>query len=77
MGGHMRTSITRAATAFLVCVSLSSPAYAYLDPATGSILVQAVIGVVASWMLYSKMFAAKAKSYVVRLFQGDTSKSGK
>ena len=31
----------------LVMASLSAPAYAYLDPATGSIILQAVIGGVA------------------------------
>lgn len=52
---------------FALLVSVSSPAYAYLDPATGSIMIQAVIGAVASWVMYSKLFAAKARAFFVRL----------
>jgi hypothetical protein len=52
---------------FATYVTFSAPAYAYLDPATGSILIQAVIGVVATWIMYSKMYAAKAKSLVSKL----------
>jgi hypothetical protein len=52
---------------FGVYVALSSPAYAYLDPATGSIAIQALIGAVATWIMYSKMFAAKAKTFFVNL----------
>jgi hypothetical protein len=66
----MMKSIARIAFAFAVPASLSSPAYAYLDPATGSIILQAMIGVVASWIMYSKMFAAKTKSFLARLIKG-------
>ncbi len=52
---------------FAMLVSVSSPAYAYLDPATGSIMIQALIGAVASWVMYSKLFAAKARAFFVRL----------
>lgn len=52
---------------FAVLVSVSSPAYAYLDPATGSIMIQALIGAVASWVMYSKLFAAKARAFLLRL----------
>ena len=31
-----------------VCLSITSPAYAYLDPGTGSMLLSAVIGVAAA-----------------------------
>ena len=56
----------RFAALFAVYVSLASPAFAYLDPATGSIALQALIGAVATWVMYSKMFAAKVKSYFRR-----------
>lgn len=62
----MENRIARAALLFVVYASLSSPALAYLDPATGSIMIQAVIGAVATWIMYSKMFAAKVRSYFVR-----------
>jgi len=62
----MNARIFRATTLFAVYAALSSPAYAYLDPATGSIIIQAVIGAVATWVMYSKMFAAKVRSYFVK-----------
>ena len=40
----------------LAFLSIASPAYAYLDPGTGSMLVSAVIGVVAAVGLALKMF---------------------
>ena len=58
--------VSRALILFAVYASLTSPAYAYLDPATGSIALQALIGAVATWVMYSKMFAAKVKSYFRR-----------
>jgi hypothetical protein len=57
----------RFAALFGIYVTFAAPAYAYLDPATGSIAIQAMIGAVATWVMYSKMFAAKAKSFVARL----------
>lgn len=66
----MNKSLARFAILFGVFASLCSPAYAYLDPATGSIMVQALIGAVATWVMYSKMFAAKAKSFFLRLGKG-------
>ena len=37
-------------------LSIASPAYAYLDPGTGSMLVSAVLGVAAALALAVKMF---------------------
>jgi hypothetical protein len=39
-----------------VCLSITSPAYAYLDPGTGSMLLSAVIGVAAAVSLAVRMF---------------------
>ena len=66
----MNKSITRLAILFAVYASLSSPAYAYLDPATGSIAIQAMIGAVATWIMYSKLFAKRAKDFLSRLAKG-------
>lgn len=46
--------------------SLSSPAYAYLDAATGSIILQAVIGAVATGMLFARLYIAKIKAFFSR-----------
>ena len=70
VGAGMKKSITRLAILFGVYASLSTPAYAYLDPATGSIAIQALIGAVATWIMYSKMFARKAKDFLARLAKG-------
>lgn len=66
----MKKSIARLAILFAVYASLSTPAYAYLDPATGSIAIQAMIGAVATWIMYSKLFARKAKEFLSRLARG-------
>ena len=47
-------------------LSLASPAQAYLDPGTGSMIISAVIGVVAALGLGLKMFWYR----VVALFRG-------
>ena len=62
----LKSSFFRPLVLFVVYSSLTSPAYAYLDPATGSIALQALIGAVATWVMYSKMFAAKVKGFFSR-----------
>lgn len=52
---------------FGVYASLSSPAFAYLDGATGSIILQALIGAVTTWIVYYRMFTARAKAFVARI----------
>ena len=70
----MNNRIFRMGALFGVYVSLSSPAMAYLDGATASILLQATIGAVATWMMYSRLYAAKAKAFLFRL-TGKTAKT--
>lgn len=55
--------MTMASAGFIFVLSTSN-AYAYLDPGTGSILLQGLIGAVASGMFVAKMYWAKLKSYV-------------
>jgi hypothetical protein len=42
--------------ALVACLLIASPAHAYLDPGTGSMLVSALIGVAAAVALALKMF---------------------
>lgn len=63
----MLNRVIRSAGLFVAYVTMSSPAHAYLDPATGSIMIQALIGVVASWALYSRTFAAKVRAALGRI----------
>jgi hypothetical protein len=44
------------ALALLALLALASPAQAYLDPGTGSMIVSAVIGAIAAMALALKMF---------------------
>jgi hypothetical protein len=40
----------------VACLSITSPAHAYLDPGTGSMLLSAIIGVAAAVGLALKLF---------------------
>jgi hypothetical protein len=62
-----KTSGSRLAAIFLVFVALDSPAFAYLDGATGSIILQAMIGLVASWMVYFRVFKERAQAYLGKI----------
>jgi len=42
--------------ALVACLSITSPAHAYLDPGTGSMLLSAIIGVAAAVGLALKLF---------------------
>ena len=53
----------RPAALFAIYASFSAPAHAYLDPATGSIIVQAIIGAVATWLLYTRAFMAQVRAF--------------
>jgi NADH:ubiquinone oxidoreductase subunit K len=48
--------LSRIALVLAACLLMASPAYAYLDPGTGSMLVSALIGVAAAVGLALKMF---------------------
>jgi hypothetical protein len=66
----MKVAFVRPLAAFCILATVSSPAYAYLDPATGSIIVQSVIAAVASWVAYSKLFAARTREFFGRFGRG-------
>jgi hypothetical protein len=54
-----------AATA-LVLLTLSPPAFAYLDPSTGSMVVSAIVGIFASIALAVKTYWYKVKGFFRR-----------
>ena len=62
----MNRSVVKPLALFALLISISSPAYAYLDPATGSIIVQSVIAAVASWVTYSKLYASRFREFLAR-----------
>jgi hypothetical protein len=55
--------ILRIALVLVACLSITSPAYAYLDPGTGSMLISAVLGVAAAVALAVKMFWYRLVGY--------------
>lgn len=56
-----------------LCISLvcTTPAYAYLDPGTGSMIVQAVIAVVTIAGVYVGIFRKRLKSFFGRNRKND------
>jgi hypothetical protein len=48
---------------FLLCLATPATAYAYLDPGTGSILLQGLIAAVAVGLGIGKMYWAKLKAF--------------
>ena len=63
----MQSRAARLTSIFLIFVALESPAFAYLDGATGSIILQATIGLVAGWMVYFRMFKERTKAFIARV----------
>jgi len=47
-------------------VGMTSPAYAYLDPGTGSMLVQMLLGGVAGAMVIGKLYWQQVKAFFGR-----------
>jgi hypothetical protein len=62
-------------TAVAFAAGLLSPglAYAYLDPGTGSMIIQMLIAGALGAMLYMKLAWAKTKDVFARLFPGSRS----
>ena len=66
----MRANVPKSLALFGLLICISSPAYAYLDPATGSIIVQTLIAAVAGWVVNSRALAARAREFFSRLVRG-------
>ncbi|MEH6527372.1 MAG: hypothetical protein V7723_14975 [Sneathiella sp.] len=49
-------------SAVLFCLSVASPAYAYLDPGTGSMLLQLMLGGFAGLLVVGKLYFHKFAS---------------
>ncbi len=46
-----------------ITIACTQPAYAYLDPGTGSILLQSIIGGIAAMMMFGRGVLANVKEY--------------
>ena len=54
--------------AFLYIVTFQNYAYAYLDPGTGSIILQAIIGFLAASVTAISIYWSKFKSLISKIF---------
>lgn len=52
--------------AALILAMGTTPAYAYLDPGTGSMMVQLLIGAVAGGLVVIKVYWYRLKSFLTR-----------
>jgi len=51
---------------------LPAPSFAYLDPATGSMIIQGIIGAVAGLLVAVKLYWGKLTSFFSRNKKSDT-----
>ena len=63
----MQDRTARLTAIFAIFATMEAPAFAYLDGATGSIILQAAIGLFASWMVYYRAFREKARGFFARI----------
>jgi hypothetical protein len=61
----MNTLTLIAATMLILVISIA-PAYAYLDPGTGSMLIQGFIAAVAAGAMVIKLYWYKIKAFLFR-----------
>jgi hypothetical protein len=59
----------------ITLMSLTSPAYAYLDPGTGSIIIQGLIAAVATSIAFLSVYWQKIKGYIEKKKSSNDSKS--
>ena len=61
----MNMSVSNLKFLFLIfgLISYTSPAYAYLDPGTGSILLQGLIGGIAAAIAFLSIYWQKVKAF--------------
>jgi len=50
-------------TSFIFVTFISNNAFAYLDPGTGSIILQALVGAIAAGATYCSIYWQKIKSF--------------
>ena len=57
--------------ATIIFIISSNPAYAYLDPGTGSIILQAILGFIAAALAYFSFYWNKVKIFFSKLLKKD------
>ena len=64
MSKRMISSVVLLAAAY---VAEAGPAHAYIDPATGSIILQGIVGGAATFLVVVRMYGAKAKRRILTI----------
>ena len=61
----MNTSVSNLKFLFLIfsLIAYTSPAYAYLDPGTGSVILQGLIGGIAASIAFLSIYWQKVKAF--------------
>lgn len=59
--------MTRLTMLFLLFAAGTAPAYAYLDPGTGSMVLQAILGGVAGVIIAGKLYWGRFKEWISRV----------
>ena len=54
---------------FVYWVTVSTPAYAYIDPGAGSIILQVLLGGVAGALVLGKLYLSQLKDLLGKLFR--------
>ncbi len=67
-----KSALSRGMTAVALIVCAVEPAYAYLDPGTGNIILQAVLATVAGALVSLKLYGQKILILFKRMFAGDS-----
>jgi hypothetical protein len=57
------TLVYYALLALTICIASARPAYAYLDPGTGSIILQSLIGAVAAGLVIGRHYLYRVKAW--------------
>lgn len=65
MAKHTILTIPLLAAAY---IADAGPAHAYIDPGTASILLQGIVGGVATFLVVIRMYGARAKRKILAIF---------
>ena len=68
----MKSALIHGMTAVALAVCAVEPAYAYLDPGTGNIILQAVLATVAGALVSLKLYGQKILILFKRMFARDS-----
>ena len=60
---RFRAALTAAAVVALACLALPRTAHAYVDPGSGSLIIQVIVGAIAGSLIALKFYWARVKDF--------------